>query len=165
MHEKFQVMPWGNKSQQNISLQVSMDFFNCTGRDDCLAWMVSEFSWDVIICANIARTRSLLCHGDALTLKWISLKCDDNSAPAWRTDLSWLHRDEHWRDGFSFRSMRTSTRLLANQQNVLRDFPYLPLSYYSAKEAWNATRVLSVSVTLSCLHLLDWICVCTFKCS
>jgi len=58
-----------------------------------------------------------------VALKWISLKCDDNPPPAWRTDLSWLHQGEHWWDGFSFRSMRTSTRLLANQQSVLRDFP------------------------------------------
>lgn len=127
-----------------------MYLFKRTGRNN---WLIQLFkkhpSFDKAIL--FALTLRELDHpfvvvlkGEALTLKWISLKCDDNPPLAWRTDLSWLHRGEHWWDGFSSRSMRTSTRLLANQQNVLRDFRSIYREVTMAREVWNATRAIGL---------------------
>lgn len=40
--------------------------------------------------------------------------------------------------------MRTSTRLLANQQNVLRDFRSIYRQVTMAREVWNATRTIGL---------------------
>lgn len=51
-----------------------------------------------------------------------------------------------------------------NQQNVLRDFPraIFTVKLLKIREVWNAMREIGLGYTVSCLHLLDWIYVCTY---
>jgi len=124
--------------------------------------IVSEFRWGNIICTNIVRTQSLLCRGfhkgGALTLKWISLKCDDNppselGEPIFRG--LWLHRGEHWRDGFSFRSIQTSTRLLANQKRF-KGFPIV----FTVKLLWReryGTQYRAIGLGYAKLFASTWL--------
>lgn len=52
----------------------------------------------------------------------------------------------------------------SNQQNVLRDFPraIFIVKLLKIREVWNAMREISLGYIVSCLHLLDWIYVCTY---